>query len=503
LFAWLSGTSTETAWVPGGSPPLDVAAQALEVLRRYGALPDRSDRHVEGAPGRAGQGDLQRDEGLRRLLRLPLRLLLRRVRRQRLRVQLLGSPRIASTSSLPGTRVGTSTYTLTTSEVQAEGLRADNPFLSSSFTDQYTPYIAGLRGGAELYGLLTTDITRSSFTGLLPVNALTAPPADALAAVFRVDVGPGAFADDYTGFDMVVFVNLANIVLTSPMLGVVPGSSTLTFETGLLSDGVGVLQSLNALNPGDIWVTLIPDTTVKVNASIGGPTSPIQGVTLIDGSVGAENYITAFRPAGPVVNELSGLDAIAVRNLDIPDSATLVTTLRVQPSFTIADLNVSLDITHTFDGDLDVFLISPSGTQVELFTDVGGSGNNFVGTVLDDEAFTSITAGSLPFTGSFRPEGSLAAFDGQSSAGTWTLRVTDDADVDIGTLDGWSLTITATDGSVHRVVASPAPSFTSGPRVSSSQKSSRTKTCTAAPRSGYGSEGSTSTRFSNTSVPSR
>ena len=74
---------------PGGRRPLDVAAQALEVLRRYGALPDRSDRHVEGAPGRAGQGDLQRDEGLRRLLRLPLRLLLRRVRRQRLRVQLL------------------------------------------------------------------------------------------------------------------------------------------------------------------------------------------------------------------------------------------------------------------------------------------------------------------------------------------------------------------------------------------------------------------------------
>ena len=38
-----------------------------------------------------------------------------------------------------------------------------------------------------------------------------------------------------------------------------------------------------------------------------------------------------------------------------------------------ADLNVTLNMTHTRDEDLDVFLIAPDGTRVELFTDVGGT----------------------------------------------------------------------------------------------------------------------------------
>ncbi len=95
----------------------------------------------------------------------------------------------------------------------------------------------------------------------------------------------------------------------------------------------------------------------------------------------------------------------------------------------IHDVNVRVSLTHTFDADLDVFLVAPDGTRVELFTDVGGSGQNFINTVLDDEATTLITAGSAPFTGTFRPEGLLSALDGKSPNGTWTLEITDDAEV--------------------------------------------------------------------------
>ena len=43
--------------------------------------------------------------------------------------------------------------------------------------------------------------------------------------------------------------------------------------------------------------------------------------------------------------------------------------------------------THTRDPDLDVFLIAPDGTRVELFTDVGTTkSQNFTNTVLDDAA---------------------------------------------------------------------------------------------------------------------
>ena len=94
----------------------------------------------------------------------------------------------------------------------------------------------------------------------------------------------------------------------------------------------------------------------------------------------------------------------------IRDWSTTTSTISVPTAMEILDVNVQLDISHRRDQDLDIYLRSPDGTRVELFTDVGGNGDNFSGTVLDDQASVSITAGSAPFSGTYRPEGSLAAF---------------------------------------------------------------------------------------------
>ncbi|MBX3413049.1 MAG: S8 family serine peptidase [Pirellulales bacterium] len=127
----------------------------------------------------------------------------------------------------------------------------------------------------------------------------------------------------------------------------------------------------------------------------------------------------------------------------IPNLTTVTSTLDVVAQLgTVVDVNVTLTIQHTYAADLDVFLIGPTGAQVELFTDVGGNGQNFTGTTLDDEASVAITAGTAPFSGSYRPEGLLSLFDGLHPGGTWTLSVTDDASIDVGTLVSWSLQIT-------------------------------------------------------------
>ena len=131
----------------------------------------------------------------------------------------------------------------------------------------------------------------------------------------------------------------------------------------------------------------------------------------------------------------------------IPDNGTTTSVIVIAASksiTTISDVNVVLDITHPSVDDLDVTLESPTGTVVELFTDVGGAGANFTATTLDDEAGTSITAGSAPFTGSFSPEGSLGGYDGETSVGTWTLTITDDTPGNAGTLNSWALEISGT-----------------------------------------------------------
>jgi subtilisin-like proprotein convertase family protein len=144
----------------------------------------------------------------------------------------------------------------------------------------------------------------------------------------------------------------------------------------------------------------------------------------------------------------------------IPDLGTIVSTLAVNGlAGPVLDVNVTLTITHTWDSDLDVFLVSPAGTRVELFTDVGIAQRNFTGTSLDDEAALSITQGSAPFTGSYRPEGQLAVLDGQDPNGTWRLEITDDLGGDAGTLQNWSLTFRSATEPATRSAANGAYVF--------------------------------------------
>ncbi len=136
----------------------------------------------------------------------------------------------------------------------------------------------------------------------------------------------------------------------------------------------------------------------------------------------------------------------------IPDLGTVDIPIVVSGfSGTLASVRASVQITHPFDSDLDLHLIAPDNTSVELSTDNGGNGNDYgtscadpSRTTFDDTASTSITSPSAaaPFTGSFRPEGSLADFRGKTGSavnGTWILRVSDDSGIDTGTVNCWSI----------------------------------------------------------------
>ena len=90
---------------------------------------------------------------------------------------------------------------------------------------------------------------------------------------------------------------------------------------------------------------------------------------------------------------------------------------------------------------MNITLISPSGTRVLLFADIGGSGDHFQITTLDDEATTAITAGAAPFNGTFSPQEFLSAFDGEDAAGIWQIEIEDDAQNDTGLLLAWSISV--------------------------------------------------------------
>jgi subtilisin-like proprotein convertase family protein len=146
----------------------------------------------------------------------------------------------------------------------------------------------------------------------------------------------------------------------------------------------------------------------------------------------------------------SGFATTTVDSTDVPhpitDNTTITSTIEISDTYPVADVNVGLTLTHTYDGDLDIFLIGPNGMRVELSTDNGSSGDNFTDTIFDDEAATAIGFGTAPFTGSFQPEGSLASLDGILPTGTWALEITDDAGGDLGELVAWSVILTSDTG---------------------------------------------------------
>lgn len=118
-------------------------------------------------------------------------------------------------------------------------------------------------------------------------------------------------------------------------------------------------------------------------------------------------------------------------------------TFSVGTSYTVGDVNIGVLMSHTWRGDIQMYLVSPGGTRVQLTTGLGGNADNF-NLTFDDEATSAVstyTANSTatsttavpPYSASYQPTSALSAFDGTNSAGTWTLEICDNADADSGT----------------------------------------------------------------------
>jgi subtilisin-like proprotein convertase family protein len=167
------------------------------------------------------------------------------------------------------------------------------------------------------------------------------------------------------------------------------------------------------------------ETTPALSALAGQPvrgrwTLAVQDLAAIDtGTLDAWEIEITPRAGGSA-------DVAEAPGLRIPDNqpAGIERTLAVGIAGAIADLEVALDITHSYIGDLRIALVAPDGTSVALHERAGGSADNLV---------VRWTAASLP---------ALATLRGKAAAGTWRLRVVDAEAIDEGKLNRWGLRVT-------------------------------------------------------------
>ena len=262
--------------------------------------------------------------------------------------------------------------------------------------------------------------------------------------------------------------------LTTPFTGLTPGdayvapmpqpTAPFTFNASNILNPPFNLNSLPLVMPGPYVVsTSVPDGSGSDNLILNGTNSsmnvtfdrPIQTssftpsqVTQILGPIGSVSAPQTY----PSDSTLTPIRAASSTAPTVVDSTTTIPVF--DGTFKIQHISVNLNIAFQDDSSLTAVLIAPDGTQVQLFSGVGGIGSNFVNTTLDDSAETPITSGFAPFTGTYQPSGKLSTLNGKTvdiqnpadlalwEPGVWTLELTNTSQVATGMLENWSLTIT-------------------------------------------------------------
>lgn len=121
---------------------------------------------------------------------------------------------------------------------------------------------------------------------------------------------------------------------------------------------------------------------------------------------------------------------------------TINSTLSIPAGGTINTIRVKMNVTHTWINDLVATLISPAGTQINLFTNPCASDAiENIDATFSDNGIAVVCGNNPGISGTVLPNQALSALVGQSSTGTWTLRIRDAFNQDGGSLNSWSLNI--------------------------------------------------------------
>ncbi len=289
------------------------------------------------------------------------------------------------------------------------------------------------------------------------IQTTSAPPAhDGLLSVSNGDTITARYvdADDGRGSTNVPRETTAAVDCVPPAIsGVqatnVTGSTALiqwtTTEasTGVVHYGTSAPPALTASAPALVTSHAVPlGSLVQCSTylySVGS--ADAAGNASLDDRGGAYYTFATGEADGEAYGSTDG-------PVPIPDNnpAGAASTINVPDVRTVTDVNVTVNITHSYDSDLTLFLITPTGTSIKLAANRGGTGDNFRNTVFDDEATAPIASGTAPFTGSFIPETPLSAADGVLSSGAWRLKAVDSSQDDTGTIDAWTLSLSFVPG---------------------------------------------------------
>ena len=126
----------------------------------------------------------------------------------------------------------------------------------------------------------------------------------------------------------------------------------------------------------------------------------------------------------------------------VPNSEAFVP-LTITGGHTIGDINVRMNITHTWIGDITVTLQGPAaiGSPIITLLDIPCGDNRNINCIMDDDGDIPACSGVPAITGNIAPVDPLSSLNSLPADGEWILRVLDHNNEDGGTINSFIINL--------------------------------------------------------------
>jgi subtilisin-like proprotein convertase family protein len=380
-----------------------------------------------------------------------------------------------------------------------EQIKIDNPPAG-----QYTITVTNKRAlvtGSQKYSLIITGLSSafalnsnsdnltvcSTQNAVYTFNYTQAPTSTGTTTFSAVDLPAGASASfsptslNSNGTVTMTISGLSNVVPNEYFVGI-KGTSTTDTETRYKSLKVynGNFQQVALQNPTNGQQALSTTTQLNWNSQLNAQSYTVQVSlnpqfsTFIFNEVTAENQYTldglsqATRYYWRVIpsnfcgngiasnavvysfatgtlacnNTFTATDFSNNTIATVPNSEATVP-VTVTGGYTIGDLNVNMNITHTWIGDIRVTLEGPAsiGSPSIILLDIPCGDFQNINCTMDDDGGTPACSGNPAISGTIAPVDSFSPLNTLPADGEWILRVFDFNNEDGGTINSFSINI--------------------------------------------------------------
>ena len=280
-------------------------------------------------------------------------------------------------------------------------------------------------------GITLTNIRQDPVTGVITLQVQFAGevPSDTTAEVIEQRVTPARAIPDLNaeGLRSTIQINrnglAAEIAVEVDIRHTYIGD--LQVELIAPSGQRAMLHNRTGNNTALLQKTYRSSTDASLAVLLGNAVQGTWTLRVVDAARFDTGTLQAWGLAIRLQPETTAVHGAASPGLRIPDNdpAGVASTIRVARAGTARTVTVGVDITHSYIGDLRLEVTNPSGDRAILHDRVGGDTRNLS---------RSYASSQVP---------SLATFVGKAIKGDWTLRATDLAGSDLGTLNTWTLDI--------------------------------------------------------------